>query len=71
KVEVTFDKYAVSYWDNNQPRFKTGRSKYEGVWVVPEGEFTVKAGTSSRLEDLALEGKFVVEKKKGFEWSGL
>ncbi|KAL0065948.1 hypothetical protein AAF712_007075 [Marasmius tenuissimus] len=71
KVEVTFDKYAVSYWDNNLPRFKTGRSKYEGVWVVPEGEFTVKAGTSSRLEDLAQEGKFVIEKKKGFEWSGL
>ncbi|KAL0580048.1 hypothetical protein V5O48_001983 [Marasmius crinis-equi] len=71
KVEVNFDKYAVSYWDNNAPRFKTGRARYEGVWVVPEGEFVVKVGTSSRLEDLVLEGKFAIEKKSGFEWNGL
>ncbi|KAK7040397.1 hypothetical protein VNI00_009875 [Paramarasmius palmivorus] len=55
-VEVKFDKYAVSYWDDRW-----------NVWVVDKGEYGLKAGTSS--VDLPLSAKFVLS--KGFEWNGL
>ncbi|KAK7040389.1 hypothetical protein VNI00_009866 [Paramarasmius palmivorus] len=55
-VEVKFDKYAVSYWDDRW-----------NAWVVDKGEYGLKAGTSS--VDLPLSAKFVLS--KGFEWNGL
>ncbi|KAG2021328.1 cellulose-binding beta-glucosidase [Coprinopsis cinerea AmutBmut pab1-1] len=57
KVEVTLDKYAVSYWSELLDR-----------WVVEGGStWGVKVGTAS--DKLTLEGSVKVE--KGFEWRGL
>lgn len=55
-VEIPLDKYAVSYWDDRW-----------NSWVVEQGEYVVRVGTSS--EDLPLQSSFVVA--KGFEWQGL
>lgn len=55
-VEITLDKYAVSYWDDRW-----------NAWVVGHGEYVVRVGTSS--EDLPLQSRFVIA--KGFEWQGL
>ncbi|KAJ2929628.1 hypothetical protein H1R20_g7478, partial [Candolleomyces eurysporus] len=56
KLDLTLDKYATSYWDENLDR-----------WIVERGEYAVHIGTSS--DKLDLEGSFVVE--KDFEWNGL
>ncbi|KAF9266029.1 glycoside hydrolase family 3 protein [Marasmius fiardii PR-910] len=76
KVELKLDKYAVSFWNDDLPRFghvgaTKGRFEYEGIWQVAEGEYGVAVGTSSRKEDLVLREKFVVGRGEGFEWSGL
>lgn len=73
-VELTLDKGAVSYWSDNMPLHRyasDGEGEYGGRWVISEGEYDVKVGTSSRLEDLVLDAKFTIEKKGGFEWRGL
>jgi beta-glucosidase len=56
KVDLTLDKYATSYWDENLDR-----------WIVERGEYAVRVGTSS--DRLDLQGSFIVE--KGYEWNGL
>ncbi|KAH7905370.1 glycoside hydrolase family 3 protein [Hygrophoropsis aurantiaca] len=56
KVNLTLDKYAVSYWENRITR-----------WVVERGEYGVSVGASS--DNLALSAKFAIT--KGFEWNGL
>ncbi|KAJ7259221.1 beta-glucosidase [Mycena rebaudengoi] len=55
-LEITLDKYAVSYWDD---RFTT--------WVVEAGEYVVHAGSASNK--LGLQAAFSLQ--KGFEWRGL
>ena len=55
-VDLTLDKYATSYWDENLDR-----------WIVERGEYAVRVGTSS--DKLDLVGSFIVE--KNFEWNGL
>jgi beta-glucosidase len=55
-LEITLDKYAVSYWDD---RFTT--------WVVEAGEYVVHAGSAS--DKLGLQAAFSLQ--KGFEWRGL
>ena len=57
-VEITLDKYAVSYWEQRIKR-----------WVVEDGVYRVRVGTSSAPEALKLSGEFKVPKY--FEWSGL
>ena len=56
KVEVTLDKYAVSYWEENL-----------GRWVVEKGVYGLTVGTGDGGEEVL--GEFKVE--KGFEWNGL
>lgn len=56
KVDLTLNKYATSYWDENLDR-----------WIVERGEYAVGVGTSS--DKLDLKASFFVE--KGFEWNGL
>ena len=58
KVALKLDKYAVSYWEE-----RIGR------WVVERGEYGVRVGRSSAVEELGLAATFRVE--KGFEWNGL
>lgn len=57
-VTLKLDKYALSYWEE-----RIGR------WVVENGEYLVRVGSSSAPEDLVLQAKVTV--KKGFEWNGL
>jgi beta-glucosidase len=56
RVELSLDKYAVSYWES---RFNT--------WAVGKGEYLIQVGTSS--DNLLLSSKFVLS--KGFEWRGI
>ncbi|KAF9463435.1 glycoside hydrolase superfamily [Collybia nuda] len=56
RVELTLDKYAVSYWD---ARFAT--------WTVEKGQYIIQVGTSS--DKLPLKSTFVLS--KGFEWRGI
>ncbi|KZT03376.1 glycoside hydrolase family 3 protein [Laetiporus sulphureus 93-53] len=58
EVVLKLDKYAVSYWEE-----RIGR------WVVERGEYGVRVGRSSAMEELGLVARFRVE--KGFEWNGL
>lgn len=55
-VELTLDKYAVSYWE---PRYAT--------WTVEKGEYQVHVGASS--DNLPLTSIFVLS--KSFEWRGI
>ncbi|KAF6758389.1 beta-glucosidase [Ephemerocybe angulata] len=55
-VELVFDKYAVSYWDENLDR-----------WVVERGVYGVSVGWAS--DNIAERGE--VEIEKGWEWNGL
>jgi len=55
-LEISLDKYAVSYWDDKI-----------NSWVVEKGVYGVHVGVSS--ENLSLEGR--LELKAGFEWNGL
>lgn len=55
-VEITLDKYAVSYW-----------SELYDTWVVEKGVYCIAAGSAS--DKLGLKSTFEVE--KGFEWRGL
>jgi beta-glucosidase len=55
-VELSIDKYAVSWWDERI-----------SSWVADKGKYGVQVGPSSAV--LPLEGEFVIE--KGFEWNGL
>jgi len=55
-IELTLDKYAVSYWEE---RFS--------AWVVEPGTYGVRVGPSSI--DLPLLGEFTLG--SGFEWNGL
>ncbi|KAG6885755.1 hypothetical protein C0993_010267 [Termitomyces sp. T159_Od127] len=56
RVELSLDKYAVSYWEE---RFET--------WTVEQGVYGLKVGVSS--DALSLRGDFTVS--KGFEWNGI
>ncbi|KIJ69540.1 glycoside hydrolase family 3 protein [Hydnomerulius pinastri MD-312] len=56
KVEITLNKYAISFWDTPKNR-----------WCAKAGTYRVLVGSSS--EELPLEGTF--ELKKTFVWSGL
>ncbi|KAG6825905.1 hypothetical protein H0H92_001914 [Tricholoma furcatifolium] len=56
RVELSLDKYAVSYWEE---RFST--------WTVEKGVYGVKVGASS--DALKLDATFALS--KGFEWNGL
>ncbi|KAG6883499.1 hypothetical protein C0992_008611 [Termitomyces sp. T32_za158] len=56
RVELSLDKYAVSYWEE---RFET--------WTVEKGLYDIKVGVSS--DALNLSGNFTVS--KGFEWNGI
>ena len=55
-VDITLDKYAVSYW-----------SELYDSWTVENGVYVVKVGSAS--DRLSLEAAFEV--KTGFEWAGL
>lgn len=55
-VELSLDKYAVSYWEE---RYNT--------WAVDKGEYRVRVGSNS--ENLPLEAKFKLA--KSFEWRGI
>jgi beta-glucosidase len=55
-VELSLDKYAVSWWDERI-----------SSWVADKGKYGVQVGPSSAV--LPLEGDFILE--KGFEWNGL
>ncbi|KAF7299413.1 Glycoside hydrolase family 3 protein [Mycena indigotica] len=55
-VNITLDKYAVSYWEE---RFST--------WVVEKGEYGLRVGPSS--DQLALQASFTLD--RGLEWRGL
>lgn len=55
-VQLTLDKYAVSYWEERIER-----------WVAEAGVYTVRVGASS--EDVKGETSFVIAKE--FQWSGL
>lgn len=56
EVELSLDKYAVSYWHE---QFNT--------WVVEKGKYVVKVGRNS--EDLVLSAGFEI--KERMEWRGL
>ncbi|KNZ74982.1 putative beta-glucosidase I [Termitomyces sp. J132] len=56
RVELSLDKYAVSYWEE---RYKT--------WTVETGVYGVKVGVSS--DALNLTANFTIS--KGFEWNGI
>jgi beta-glucosidase len=55
-VELSLDKYAVSWWDERI-----------SAWVVEKGKYGLEIGNSSVV--LPLQGSFEIE--KGFEWTGL
>ncbi|KAF8963765.1 beta-glucosidase [Flammula alnicola] len=55
-VQITLDKYAVSYW-----------SELYNTWIVEKGVYGVKVGTSS--DRLPLEATFGLS--SGFEWNGI
>jgi beta-glucosidase len=55
-VELSLDKYAVSWWDERI-----------SSWLADKGKYGVQVGPSSAV--LPLEGSFAIE--KGFEWNGL
>lgn len=56
KVELSLDKYAVSYWDDSRD-----------CWVAERGKYAVSVGTASN--DLPLRDTFYL--KKEFTWTGL
>ena len=58
KVEITLDKYAVSYWEE---RIK--------AWVIDQGEYGIHVGTSS--DNLPLRAKLTLGHEDVFEWNGL
>ncbi|EIN07857.1 hypothetical protein PUNSTDRAFT_121061 [Punctularia strigosozonata HHB-11173 SS5] len=55
-VELSLDKYTVSYWEE-----RIGR------WVVEKGDYLIRVGPSS--DALLLEDKLTLD--KSFEWNGL
>jgi len=55
-VEVTLDKYAVSYWEERLD-----------CWLAEAGEYTVYAAASS--EDVRATATFTIDEE--FEWNGL
>ncbi|EJD06139.1 beta-glucosidase [Fomitiporia mediterranea MF3/22] len=57
-VELTLDKYAVSYWEERI-----------GSWTIEKGEYTVHVGSSS--DNLLLRAPLVLERSDVFEWNGL
>ena len=57
-MDVAIDKYAASLWDESEDR-----------WLREAGEYEVLVGRSSRAEDLASAGVFVVEEDSW--WLGL
>lgn len=57
-VELSMDKYAVSYWEERI-----------SAWTIENGEYTVHVGSSS--SNLPLKAPLVLEKADAFEWNGL
>ena len=57
-VELTLDKYAVSYWEERI-----------NAWTIESGEYTAHVGSSS--SNLPLKCPFVLGKAEAFEWNGL
>ncbi|KAL5511937.1 hypothetical protein ACEPAH_5156 [Sanghuangporus vaninii] len=57
-VELTLDKYAVSYWEERI-----------NAWTIESGEYMVHVGSSS--ESLPLRVPLVLQKSDVFEWNGL
>ncbi|OSD02184.1 glycoside hydrolase family 3 protein [Trametes coccinea BRFM310] len=57
-VHLALDKYAVSYWEDRISR-----------WVVDDGEYVVRVGSSSAPKALSLSATFKIGKR--FEWNGL
>ncbi|KAH6716074.1 glycoside hydrolase superfamily [Leptodontidium sp. MPI-SDFR-AT-0119] len=58
KVEVTLDKYAISFW-----------SEEHSTWLAEAGEFLVIISTSADPKDEVLQSKFVL--RKDLLWSGV
>ncbi|KAF9562128.1 beta-glucosidase [Agrocybe pediades] len=56
EVIIRLDKYAFSFWDEN-----------EGVWQIARGKYGIHVGTSS--DNLVVEGYF--ESAESHTWSGL
>lgn len=57
-VNLALDKYAVSYWEERIAR-----------WVVEDGVYRVRVGSSSAPAALKLSAEFKITKR--FEWNGL
>ncbi|TFK82907.1 hypothetical protein K466DRAFT_499398, partial [Polyporus arcularius HHB13444] len=57
-VTLALDKYAVSYWEERIAR-----------WVVEDGVYRVRVGSSSAPAALKLSAEFKIP--KGFEWNGV
>lgn len=57
-VELSLDKYAVSYWEERI-----------SAWTIESGEYTVHVGASS--ESLPLKAPLILQKSDTFEWNGL
>ncbi|THH05144.1 hypothetical protein EW145_g5010 [Phellinidium pouzarii] len=57
-VEITLDKYAVSYWEDRI-----------SAWTIDHGEYGVLVGPAS--DKLPLKASLVLEKADVFEWNGL
>ncbi|KAF8589753.1 glycoside hydrolase family 3 protein [Ramaria rubella] len=62
EVQVTLDKYSVSFWD-----VTAAERKKTGVWRAREGKYRVVIGSSSVHHQLS--GEFEI--KNGFIWEGL
>lgn len=58
KVEVTLDKYAISFW-----------SEEHSAWLAEAGEFLVIISTTADPKDEVLQSKFVL--RKDLLWSGV
>ena len=56
KVDISLDKYAVSYWDDADKQ-----------WVADKGTYVVEVGSAS--DKILADGKFVLKEK--FSWRGL
>ena len=56
QVQMTLDKYAVSYWEERSD-----------VWTVDKGTYTIHVGMSSASLDLRAKFRLA----RGFEWTGL
>ena len=63
QIVIPFDKYAVSFWQED------ARAVHKGFWTAEVGAWTASLGSSASSRDVGCSAEFTVH--RGFRWTGI